>query len=227
MGGGGDHIGVGDGGGVDPGGHQAGDMGHVDHQVGPDGAGDVGKGAEIDDSRVGRRPGDDHLRPVDPGQFFHGPVIDAPGFRIEAVMGEVEETTGEADRCAVGQVAAVGKIHAHDRVPRFQEGEVDPHVRLGARMGLDIGILRPEEGLGPVDGQRFGHVDTFASAVIPFVGVPLGVLVGQNAPLDGHDRRVGDILRGDHLQGVALAGQLIPDHLGDPGIDGLDGLQIH
>ena len=41
VGGGGDHVGIGHGGGVEPGGHQAGDVGHVHEEVGPHLVGDL------------------------------------------------------------------------------------------------------------------------------------------------------------------------------------------
>ena len=53
MGGGADHVGVGDGGGVEAGGHQSGDVGHVHEEVGPHLMGDVGKGLEVDDAGIG------------------------------------------------------------------------------------------------------------------------------------------------------------------------------
>ena len=53
---------------VQAGGHQAGDVGHVDHQHGADLAGDLGELACVDLARVGAGAGDDQLRLVLAGQ---------------------------------------------------------------------------------------------------------------------------------------------------------------
>ena len=60
----GDDVGVLDRVGVLPGGDQAGEVGHVDHQLGADRVGDLPEGGEVELARVGRPAGDDQLRPV-------------------------------------------------------------------------------------------------------------------------------------------------------------------
>ena len=45
-------------------GDEAGEVRHVDHQLGADAVGDLAEGAEVDDARIGRAAGDDHLRPM-------------------------------------------------------------------------------------------------------------------------------------------------------------------
>ena len=45
-------------------GHEAGEVRHVDHQLGADLVGDLAEAAEVDDARIGRAAGDDDLRPV-------------------------------------------------------------------------------------------------------------------------------------------------------------------
>ena len=81
---------------------------------------------------------------------------------------------------AVGEVAAHGQRHAHDRVARLGEGQVDREVGGRARVRLHVGVVHAEQRLGPVPGDRLHRVDellTLESAA----GVALGVLVGQHA----------------------------------------------
>src|SRR3546814_9989952 len=55
---------------------------------------------------------------------------------------------------------------AHHGVAALQEGMEDGHVRLGAGMGLDVGVLGPEQRLRAVAGQILGPVDNLATAVV-------------------------------------------------------------
>ena len=83
--------------------------------------------------------------------------------------------------------------------------EINRHVRLAAGMGLDIGMLGPEEFLGPIAGQILDHVDMLAAAVIPPARIALGIFVRQHAADRLHDGRAGVVFAGDHLQAVLLA----------------------
>src|SRR5206468_632335 len=65
------------------------------------------------------------------------------------------------------------------------------------------------------DGEPFDHVDVLASPVVPSPGIPLGVLVREHRALRLHHRDRGVVLRGDHLEAVALAPQLGVDLLRD------------
>ena len=83
----------------------------------------------------------------------------------------------------MGQVAAMREIHTQDFVARLQKGEVHGHIRLRARVRLNIGIDRAEELLGAIAGQVLGQVDDLAAAVVAVARVALGVLIGQNRSL--------------------------------------------
>ncbi len=48
---------------------------------------------------------------------------------------------GLVERVAVGEVAAVGQIHPEHGVAGFEHREIDRHVGLGTRVGLDVGVL--------------------------------------------------------------------------------------
>ncbi|MCY1374789.1 hypothetical protein D9M69_621520 [compost metagenome] len=76
MGGGGDHVGVGQRVRVQTSGDQASNVGHVDKEVGTDLVRDSTKTLEIDHSRVSRETGDDHLRLMLKGQAFDFCIID-------------------------------------------------------------------------------------------------------------------------------------------------------
>ena len=67
--------------GVLAGGDQAGEVGHVDHQLGPDRVGDLAEGGEVELARVGGPAGDDHLRLVLLGEARDLVHVDAAGPR--------------------------------------------------------------------------------------------------------------------------------------------------
>ena len=118
VGGGGDHVGVGHRVLMHPGGHQAGDVGHVHKEVGPHTLGNLGKAGEVDGSGVGGGAGDDHFGFLLPGQLLQGVVVNETVF-VHAVGDDVEVFAGDVHRTAVAEVAAVGQIHAHDCIPWF------------------------------------------------------------------------------------------------------------
>ena len=60
-------------------GDKAGEMRHVDHQIGADFVGNFAEAAEIDDPRIGRAAGNDHLRPMLFGQPLHLVHVDEVG----------------------------------------------------------------------------------------------------------------------------------------------------
>jgi hypothetical protein len=115
----------------------------------------------------------------------------------------------------VGEVAAVGEVEAEDGVAGTDEGVHDRGVGLGAGVRLDVRVRGSEECLDAVDGDAFDLVDVFAAAVVAAARVALGVLVREHRPLSFHDGRGGVVLRGDHLQALALPGQFGVDESGD------------
>ena len=58
---------------------RAGDVGHVDEQVGTDFVGNGAEAREVEDLRVGAEAGDDHLRLVLNGQALDFVVVDQAG----------------------------------------------------------------------------------------------------------------------------------------------------
>ena len=119
----------------------------------------------------------------------------------------------------MGQVTAVGQVQAQQPLPRRHQRVQDRGVGLRARMRLHIGEVGAEQRLGPVAGDVLHHIDVLAAAVVAPAGQTLGVFVGQHAALRLQDRAWHEVLRGDHLQRVTLAAELLAEQLGDVGVD--------
>jgi len=118
----------------------------------------------------------------------------------------------------VGQVAAGGQAHAQDGVAGGKQGEEDGLVGLRPGMRLHVGETAAEQELGPLDGQRLGDVHLGAAAVIAPARITLGVFVGENRTLRLQHRARDDVLAGDQLDAVLLAGQFAADDGGQFGV---------
>src|SRR5579884_3673715 len=204
-------------------GHQPGEVGHVDQQVRTDLPGDAGEGLEVEDAGIGAVAGDDHLRPHLAGALPDGVHVEALGLLVDRVRLEVVEAAAEVDRRAVGEVAAVVEAHAQHGVAGLEDGHVDRHVGARPAVRLDVGVLRAEELLGPVDGQLLDLVDHLAAAVVATPRVPLGILVVEPRAERLQHRRGGDVLAGDELQGLLLAAQLLVEQVGHGGVHSAHG----
>ena len=75
-------------------------------------------------------------------------------------------------------------------------------------MRLDVRVLCAEERLRALDGEQLDLVDHLATAVVAAPWVPLGVLVGRDAPDRLHHGRPREVLGGDELDLVPLALEL-------------------
>jgi hypothetical protein len=217
--GGGDDVGVRHRVGVEACGDEAGEVGHVHHQVGTDEVGDPAELGKVELAGVGGPAGHDELGLVLQGQGLDLGHVNAEVRFADVVRDHVVELAGEVDAHAVGEVAAVGQVQAHDGVTRVQQREHCRSVGLGAGVRLDVGELGPEERLHAVDGQLLDDVDMLAAAVVALARVALGVLVGEDRTLRLHDGRRSEVLRGDHFQRGLLAVQLAGNCLLDLGID--------
>ena len=206
--GGGDHMGIGHGAGMLPGGDKARNMRHVDHEIRADGIGDFAHALKVDQARISAGARDDELRFLLLCAPLYHIVVDHLGLRADAVEGGVEVLAGDGCFGAVGQMSAVAEIHAQDGVARLEKSEVDRHIGLGAGVRLDIGMLRAEEFLCPLDGEGFHLVHILAAAVIARAGVTLGVFIGQMAPHSLHNGGGDKVLRGDQLNMIPLTSQL-------------------
>ena len=215
----GDDVGVGHRARVLARGDQAGEVGHVDDEVGADRVGDRAEPLEVQEARVCAPAGEDQLRPALVGDALDLVHVDEARLARDLVGRDVVQAPGNVELHAVGQVAAVGKRQAHDRVARLQERVVDGGVGLGAGVRLHVGVVGSEERLRAIDRQLLNDVDVLAAAVVALAGIALRVLVGQHAALALEDRLGDEVLRGDHLERSLLAVELVLDGVGDLGID--------
>ena len=218
---------------VGPAGHQARRMGDVEHEPGPDGVGDLPERLGLDQARVGGGPGHDQLGPLPLGHVGHLIEVDdfaGPGRVVggggDPVGHESPDLAGDAGRRPVGEVAALVEPHGQNGVAGLEESLIGGQIGVGPGVGLHVGVLRSEQGRGPVPGQLLDLVDDPVPAVVTPARVALGVLVGQYRPGGGQNRRRGEVLRGDQLEGRRLTSRLGPQEprhlgvLGQPGVEG-------
>ena len=210
VGGGGDHVCIGDGGGMDSGGHQSGDVGHVHHQIGAHLIGHLAELGKVDDPRIGAGAGDDQLGLALPGLLGHSLVVDGLVL-AQAVGDDVEILAGNVDGAAVAQMSSVSQIHAQHRVAGLHQGKEGSQVGVGAGVGLDVGIVAAEELAGPLAGDVLRDVHGVAAAVVPLAGIALSILVGQAGPHGQHHGFTDNVFRGDELDVAALPGEFLLD----------------
>ena len=213
VGGGGGHVRVRHRARVEAGRDEARDVCHVGDEVRFRRVRDGAKPRPVDHSRVRGEPGDDDPGPVLACEGLHLVVVDLPRLGVESVLHRPEDLAGEVDRRTVGEVPALGEAHAEDGVPGLGESEVGGGVRLGARVGLDVGVVRREELLRTLHGQRLRDVDELAPAVVAAPRVALRVLVGEYRPLSLQYPRARVVLRRDELE-VQLLTVCLGSHRG-------------
>ena len=209
VGGGGHHIGVRHGVGVNACGYQAGHVGHVDQQVGTHLVGDLAKTPPVHYPAVRRETGDDHFRFMLQRQRLNLGIVHLASGVIQAILDGIEVFAGEIRLGTVGQVATVGQAHAQNGIARAHQCQENSVIRLGAGMGLNIGIIGTKQGFRPLDGQFLGFINEFTAAVIAFAGIPFSILVGQHSALGLHDARAGIILGRDELYMLFLPALLV------------------
>ena len=116
------------------------------------------------------------------------------------------------------QVTALVEVHAHDGIARLEHREINGGVRLCARVGLYVGVLRAEQLAGSLTRDLLYNVDALAAAVVALSGITLGVFVGQVTAHRRHHGRADNILAGDQLEVSALSFQLVVHGVSDSGI---------
>ncbi len=184
------------------------EVGHVDHQVRIDLVRDLRERREIEDPRIRAVAGDDHLRAHLERALANRRHVEDAALLVNEIRLEVIDPAAEADRRAVAQMAALIERHAEHGVAGAEHACVDGHVRLGAGMGLDVGVVGSEEGLGAVPGQVLDLVDDLTSTVVALPRDALGVLVVEPGAERLEDRDGREVLRRDQLEGLLLAHQL-------------------
>ena len=215
-----DDVGVGERARVEARGDEARDVRHVHHEQRVVRAGDLGKPLEVDDARVGAGARDDELRPDLPRLDLERAVVDALVLRCDAVGVDLVPASREVDRRAVGQVAAVGQAHAKDPVTVVEHRKVRGHVRLRARVRLDVDVLGTrEQGDRALLRERLDDVDELAAPVVALPGLTLGVLVREPGALGLEHRRGDVVLARDQLDLPGLPVTLADHRRPDLGID--------
>ena len=194
---------------MDPGGHQAGDMGHIHHQIGTHGVGHFPELGEVNDAGIGAGTGNDEL-----GLAFlcHGEkliIVDALRLVVETVGDDVKVLAGDVHRAAVAEMAAVSQVHAQNRVAGLDQGEEGRQIGIGTGVGLNVGVLAAKELAGPFPGDLLRDIHGVAAAVVPLAGIALGVLVGQAGAHGQHDSFADDILGRDQLNIAPLPGKFL------------------
>ena len=122
-----------------------------------------------------------------------------PGLLLHSVERGTVELAAVVDWRTVRQVTAVSEVKPEDGVARLEAREHDCRIRRGARVRLHVGPRGAEKFAQAVDRELLHLVHKLTSAVVALAGKALGVLVGQNASLCGHDGFTGVVLRGDEL----------------------------
>ncbi len=202
---------------------QTGDMRGVDEEKRADLVGDRPERLEIDDPRVRRGSGDDHPRTFADREVADHAVVEHLGVVVDAVRDEVVHTPAEVDRRPVREVAALVEAHPHHLVAGLEQRHERGLIRVRARVGLHIGVLRAEEGTGTIAREVLGVIDHEVAAVVTLRGVTLGVLVGKHRALRFEHRSRREVLRRDELDRGVLSFELAPDDVGDLGVGVLQG----
>ncbi len=128
-----------------------------------------------------------------------------------AVLDGVEPFARLRRRGAVGQVAAGGEAHAHDRVAGLKQGHHHRAVGLRTRVRLDVCETAAEQLLGPLDRQRLDFVGWSAALIVAAARIALRIFVGQHRALRFEHRAADDVLRCDQLDLRLLALKLMLD----------------
>lgn len=76
-------------------------------------------------------------------------------------------------------------------------------------LGCTFAKLALEELFRTLNGERFDLVDIFAAAIIATARIAFGIFVGEDRATGFKHRARGDVFRGDQLDLVALAAQLL------------------
>ena len=208
VGGGGHNISIGHRVLVHAAGNQAGNVSHVHHQHCAVTVGDLGQLFKIDSARVSGSTGNQQLGANLGNLLGQGIVINAAVLGRNAVGNKVVVLAAHVGGGTMRQMAALGKIHAHDGIAQVEQGKVNGQVGLCAGMGLHVGIFGTKQLAGTVNCNLLNLVHKLAAAVIAVAGVALGIFVGQHAAHGSHNGRGNNVFAGNQLNVCLLAAQL-------------------
>ena len=194
-------------------------MSHVAEQERTDLVRDLPELPRLDGARIRAAAADDQLRPVLLRKAQNLVVVHEVRLARDAVVDDRVEPPGEVHLEAVREVSPVRKLEREDRVARLQRRHVHRHVRLRARVWLDVRVLCAEQLLCAIDRGLLDLVDDLAAAVVALARIALRVLVRRNRPDRLEDRRPCGVLGSDQLDLVALPLELLAEQLRDLRID--------
>ena len=107
------------------------------------------------------------------------------------------------------------QAHAHYRIARLEQCEVNGSVCLCTGVGLYIGILGAEQLAGTLNCDFFYDVYIFTAAIVALVGQTFCILVGEGRTHGSHYCRGNQVFTGDQLQVAALTAQFFLHCLSD------------
>src|SRR5690242_11316184 len=93
---------------------EAGEVGHIHHEVGADSVGDGAHAGEVELAWIGASAAYDNLWLLALGGGFEFVVVNGFGVFTNLVADDAIEFAGEVEFVAVGEMAAVGEIEAQD-----------------------------------------------------------------------------------------------------------------
>ena len=205
VGGGGHHMRIRHRRGVQPCGHQAGNVSHIHPQISSYLIGNGTEPGKINGSGIGRGASHNHLGLALTGHPLQLVIVNIPSLLVHAVGHNIVVFTREIHRTAMSQMSAVIQIHTQNRVPGLAQSHIHCIVGLSSRVGLHIGEFGPIELTGTLNGQGFHHVHTLTAAIIALAGVPFRVLIGQHAASCSQHRLRDDIFRSNQLNVITLS----------------------
>jgi hypothetical protein len=90
-------------------------------------------------------------------------------------------------------MAAHRERHAHDRITRLKEREIDGQVGGRAGVRLNVGVIRAKERLGAFDRQRLNGIDATLTFVVSTARVAFRILVREDRG-SGFEHRARDVV---------------------------------
>jgi hypothetical protein len=148
-------------------GDQSGDMRHFDHEIGPHRIRDLAKAREVNEPGIRRSARDNEPGLLLMSNRFDSVEIDQTVFISDAILNGIEPLSGKRGARSVSQVPSRLKRHPQNGVSRLQQSEQNGAIRLGARMGLNVGESGIEELIGTLDRYGLDGVDMFAFRLWP------------------------------------------------------------
>ena len=218
MGGCGDELAVRHGVGMNARGNKTRDVSHIYHKISADLVSDLSELCKVDDPRVCRSSGYDHLGLAILCDLEHLVVVDTVSHAVNAVGNEVEVFTRDINGRAVSEVSALVEVHTHYGVAGLEHCEVYGCVCLCARVGLYVCVVCSEKLAGALTRDLLYNVYAFAAAVVALSGVTLGVLVCEVAAHCRHNGGCDDVLARDELEVSSLSFKLVVHCVADGGI---------